>query len=101
MQELKQRYPNNVRLRLNKCSIVKVCPYCQRLYVPTHHNQKYCTDECFKEHRREYKARWKREKYQKKPYEKIGTGYLTEKRKQDFDEEQKAVKKELRRFRLR
>ena len=80
---------------------MKVCPYCNRLYVPTHHKQKFCTEDCYKEHRREYKARWKREKYQRKTREKIGTGYLMEKRKEDFDKESKTIKKELRRLRIR
>ena len=101
IQELKAKYSDDVTLNLYKCSIVKICPYCDGLYVPTHFNQKYCTEECYKEHRREYKAEWKRTKYQPKPREKLGTGYLTEKRKQDFDKEKQTIKRELRRLRIR
>lgn len=98
IQELKSKYDDNVTVIVNKCSLVKVCPYCNRLYIPTHHRQKFCTRKCFKEHRRDYKAKWKREKYQLKPYEKVGTGYLQAKPKKDFDKEHIAVKKELKRM---
>ena len=101
IQELKSKYDNNVTLRVNKCSLVRQCPYCMRLYIVTQHQQKFCSRKCYKEHRRDYKARWKREKYNPKQYERLGTGYLTGKAKKDFDKEHKAIKKELRRMRIR
>ena len=100
IQELKSKYDNTVTLRVNKCSLVRQCPYCMRLYIVTQHQQKFCSRKCYKEHRRDYKARWKREKYTPKPMERLGTGYLKGKAKKDFDKEQKAIEKELRRMRI-
>ena len=96
IQELKRKHQNNVSLRLNKCSIVKVCPYCGNLYVPTHHRQKFCSKKCYKEHRKDYKAQWNREKYKPKPS--LGSGYINEHRNEDFDREAEIVKRELRRI---
>lgn len=98
---MKSKYTDNVTVIVNKCSLVKTCPYCDGLYVPTHHRQKFCSKKCSQEHRREYKAEWKRTKYNPKPSEKLGTGYLTSKRKKDFNKESKAIKNELRRMRIR
>ena len=97
IQEMKRKYRNNVTLHLNKCSIVKTCSYCHKLYVPTHHKQKFCSDICYREHRKDYKAEWKRTKYKPKPQ--IGTGHITGHRNEDFDREAEIVRKELRRFR--
>lgn len=100
IKELKSKYDNTVTFHVNKCSLVRQCPYCMRLYIVTQHQQKFCSRKCYKEHRRDYKARWKREKYTPKPYERLGTGYLKGKPKQDFDKEQKAIENELRRMRI-
>lgn len=100
IKELKSKYDNTVTFHVNKCSLVRQCPYCMRLYIVTQHQQKFCSRKCFKEHRRDYKAQWKREKYTPKPYERLGTGYLLGKPKADFEKEEKAVKNELRRMKL-
>ena len=91
--------PNNVRYRWNKASLVRECDYCRKLYIPTHHNQKFCTKKCYKEHRKDYKAKWKREKYQPKP--RIGTSNIDGKRNKDFQKEARIIKKEMRTFKLR
>ena len=100
IQWLKSKYPNDVSLRLNKASIVKTCEYCGNLYSPTHHSQKFCTKKCYREHRKDYKAKWKRENYVQKPN--LGSGYITsEHRNKDFDKEEEIIKRELRRLGVR
>jgi len=102
IQELKSRLPNECTLIANKCSIVRICKYCGNLYVPTHFNQKkFCSRECFHNHRLDYKAEWKRTKYNPKPKQTLGTGYIDATRQQDFDKEEKIIKKELRRLRIK
>ena len=98
IQEIKQKCQNNVTLRLNKSSIVKKCEWCGNLYTPTHHNQKFCTKKCSKEHRLDYKNRWDRTKRKKKPIQKLGTGYIKSSRHEDFKEEHKILTKEMRRL---
>lgn len=78
---------------------MKVCPYCQSLYVPTHHRQKFCSKKCFKEHRRDYKAEWKRTKYIPKP--RVGTSNINSTPNKDFDKEEKILQRELRRLGLK
>lgn len=100
IQELKSKYEDNVSLHLNKASIVKTCQYCGNLYSPTHHSQKFCTKKCYREHRKDYKAKWKRENYVQKPN--LGSGYITsEHRNKDFDKEEEIIKRELRRLGVR
>lgn len=98
IQMMKRKYDNNVRLRLNKCSVIKTCEFCGNLYVPNHHNQKFCSDYCYKEHRKDYKAEWKRTKYHPKPIQQLGTSYITEKRNKDFKKEHEILQKEVRRL---
>lgn len=98
IQWLKSKYSNNVSLRLNKCSIVKTCEYCNKLYTPTHHRQKFCSKKCYKEHRLEYKNEWDRTKRIRKPS--IGTGYIKGTANEDFDKEHKILTRELRRLGL-
>ena len=100
MQEVKSKLPNNVRVKWNRCSIVRTCEWCGSLYVPTHHSQKFCTKKCYKEHRRDYKAQWNREKWNQKPS--LGSGNIhSEHRNKDFDKEQEIIKRELKRIGIR
>ena len=96
IQELRSRHKNNVRFHLNKASVVKKCEYCGNLYTPTHHSQKFCDKNCYRKHRQDYKAKWKREKYQHK--QSLGTGYINATPHKDFDEEHKILMKEFRRL---
>ena len=96
---LKSKYDNTVSLRLNKCSIVKTCDWCDKLYTPTHHKQKFCTKKCYREHRLEYKNNWDRTKRKRKPS--IGTGYIKGSRNEDFSKEHEILQKEIRRLKLK
>lgn len=96
IQELKSKYNNNVSLRLNKCSIVKTCEWCGNLYTPTHHKQKFCNKNCYREHRIKYKNEWDRTKRKRRPS--MGTGYIKSSRNEDFNEEHRIITKELRRL---
>lgn len=93
IQYIKSKSPNNARLHLNKASIVKKCEFCGKLYTPTHHLQKFCSDFCYKEHRKDYKATWKRTKY--KPKQRLGTSTINETRNKDFKKEHEILQREL------
>ena len=99
IQELKSKYKNNVSLRLNKCTIVKTCDWCGNLYTPTHHKQKFCNKNCYREHRIEYKNEWDRTKRKKR--HKLGTGYIKSTPNEDFNKEHKILQKEMRRLGIR
>lgn len=98
IQELKSKYEDNVVLHLNRASIVKTCKYCGKWYTPTHHRQVYCTKKCSKEALQDQKNKWKREKWIKPRA--LGGSFLTEKRKEDFDDELRQVRGELKRLGL-
>ena len=98
IQEIKKNCPNNCKVIGYKASLVKTCEYCGKLYTPTHHSQKFCTKNCYKKHRQDYKNEWMKTKYKQKP--KLGTGYISSgKFCGDFEKEEKIIKNELRRIR--
>ena len=99
IQMIKKMSGKNCKLRLNKVSIVQECEFCGNLYTPNHHRQKFCSDDCFKEHRRKYKRDWKNDKYNPRTG-KLGTGGISEHRNKDFSRERNIVRNELRRIRL-
>ena len=96
IQELRSKYDNTVTLHLNKASIVLKCHFCGKYYTPTHHRQVYCCKECSRKALQDQKNKWKREKWIKPKG--LGTSYITEKRKEDFNEEHRQIKGELRRL---
>ncbi|MBP5422787.1 MAG: hypothetical protein J6Y78_10145 [Paludibacteraceae bacterium] len=98
IQCLRSKYNNGEVLHLNKASIVKECHFCGNYYTPTHHRQVYCTKSCSKKALQDQKNKWKRENWI--PKIENGTGYLTEKRKENFKEESRQIKGELRRLGL-
>lgn len=98
IQCLRSKYTNGEVLHLNKASIIKKCKYCGKHYTPTHHRQVYCCKKCSQNALQDQKNKWKREKWIKP--KRIGTGYITEKRKEDFQAESRQIKGELRRLGL-
>lgn len=97
IKELRSKYQNDEVLHLNKASIIKKCEYCGELYTPTHHSQKFCNKDCYRKHRQDYKAKWKREKYKPKQAS-MGSGFINGTANKDFDKEQEIISKELRRL---
>lgn len=98
IQEIRAKYDNTVTLHLNKASIIKKCHYCGKWYVPTHHRQVYCDKSCSKKALQDQKNKWKRENWI--PKIENGTSFITEKRKEDFNDELRQVRGELRRLGL-
>lgn len=96
IQWLRGKYKNGEVLHLNKASIICKCEFCGQYFAKTHHRQKYCTKDCSKKALQDQKNEWKRTKWIK-PKEN-GTGYITEKRKENFDDELRQIKGELRRL---
>lgn len=96
IQCLRSKYNNGEVLHLNKASLVKKCKFCGNLYARTHHRQVYCCKECSQKALQDQKNEWKRTKWIK-PKEN-GTGYITEKRKENFDDELRQIRGELRRL---
>ena len=93
IQKIKANCPNNCTFHLNKASLVRKCHFCGKLYAQTHHRQVYCCKECSQKALQDQKNEWKRTKWVK-PKEN-GTGYITEKRKTDFDDELRQIRGEL------
>ena len=98
IQCLRSKYNNGEVLHLNKASIVKKCHFCGNYYTPTHHRQVYCCKDCSQKALQDQKNKWKREKW-KRP-RRVGTSYISEKRKEDFNAESRQIKGELRRLGL-
>ena len=99
IQSLRSKYTNGEVLHLNKASIVKKCNFCGNYYTPTHHRQVYCCKDCSKKALQDQKNEWKRTKWIRP--KRMGTGYIDEKPKQDFDAEKRTIEKELRRLGLK
>jgi len=90
-----------------KVTAIKYCNWCGGPFEVKSPNQKYCNKDCSHEAKRESwrKAAYKyRKKYknvlQISQIYKLGSGFLSSKPKDDFDEEYLAIAKEKRRLRL-
>ena len=99
IQKIKANCPNDCTFHLNKASLVRKCKFCGDLYAQTHHRQVYCCKDCSKKALQDQKNEWKRTKWIRP--KRMGTGYIDEKPKQDFNAEQKTIEKELRRLGLK
>ena len=88
---------------------IAVCKYCGETFEKSHESEVYCCDKC-----REHAILESAAKYQRKrrrsinngelvsnEYRYVGTNYLSQHRREDFDEEQKAIQKEMKRLKLR
>lgn len=96
IKKMKEDAPSNCVFHFNRASIISKCEFCGQYFAKTHHRQKYCTKDCSKKALQDQKNEWKRTKWIK-PKEN-GTGYITEKRKTDFDDELRQIRGELRRL---
>lgn len=96
IQEIRSKCPNDCTLHLNKASIVKKCNFCGNLYSPTHHRQVYCCKSCSRKALQDQKNEWKRTKWIRPRQN--GTSYITEKRKENFDDELRQIRGELKRL---
>lgn len=81
-----------------KISVLGICEYCGNYYVKNHHSRKFCSDKCFREHRKDYKAKWKRDNYVRAD---LGSSEIGATPNSDFEKEEKIVRNELKRFKLR
>ncbi len=91
---------------------MKICEWCKRpITNPSHGNQRFHREgqgpngqNCFKEHRRNYKRLKEQQRYHKyKSVTKegsLGTGFLSQHSHSDFETEEHEILKELRRLRL-
>lgn len=82
--------------------IFKICEECQQEFIPTHGNQKYCSNECARIAKKEQdrQARFKYRLTWGVNDRGNGTGCLGKHRNQDFDIEGTLVKSELKRYGL-
>lgn len=96
IKKIKENAPPNCVFHFNRASIICKCEFCGQYFAKTHHRQKYCCKDCSQKALQDQKNEWKRTKWIK-PKEN-GTGYITEKRKTDFDDELRQIRGELRRL---
>lgn len=99
IQKIKRDAPSNCIFHLNRASMICKCEFCGQYFGKTHHRQKYCTKDCSRKALQDQKNEWKRTKWVRP--KRTGTGYIDEKPKKDFKEEEKTIKKELRRLGLK
>ena len=86
------------------------CKYCGKGYYKKHNHQLYCTPQCARYARLEYKAdyqRWRRKEIREgrlisNEYKhQIGTSFLSKNRRHNFRDEYEKIQKEMRRLHLR
>ena len=89
---------------------VKVtCQYCGKEFIREHNSQVYCSDKCrhyaylerFTKYSRKRRKSIRNKELVTNERNVVGTNYLSGKRREDFDEEQKAILKEMKRLKLR
>lgn len=84
------------------------CKYCGREFSKKANKQLYCCDQCRKLALKEQKARYQRSRRKKirdgilvsNETRYVGTGFLSSKRKEDFQDELDAIMKEMKRLRI-
>lgn len=99
-KELRANSPPYVKINPHKISFLEHCEWCGLLFVPRTHRQKFCSDECFADHRRKYKRDWKRNNYQPKAKHQLGSGWISETANTDFEKEARIIRNEKKRLRL-
>ena len=85
------------------------CKYCGKPFFRTHKNTCYCSDRCRNLALKEQKAKYQRERRKKirngeivsNESKYVGTGFLSHKRQESFEDEMKALEKELKRLRIK
>jgi len=84
-----------------------ICGFCKKEFTKKHNKEKYCSEYCRKEARKEQNRnnffRWYHRNKHKLSEDKrfgLGSGWITEHRKMDFEQEEKTIKNEKRRLTL-
>ena len=104
-----QNYYNNRRIRISRQDPrLESCIWCGQKFIKKHHSEKYCSDECRKDARgqqsRNKAHRWyHRHKHELSEEQRwgLGSGSLGEHRHEDFEKEQRVIKNELRRLKIK
>lgn len=104
LHEQKKEYDNQ-----HKKHSTLVCAYCGSRFIQEHGSQIYCNDQCRKNAMLESNAKYQRKRRKEintgclvsNETRYVGTNYLSHRRRKDFDEEQKAIHKEMKRLKLR
>ena len=86
-----------------------ICKYCGKPFTKRHNRQVYCSDSCRLNARREQKARYQRERRKRirsgelvsNESKYVGTGFLSQHRQEDYDQEMEAILKEMKRLKIR
>lgn len=85
------------------------CAWCGKTFVRHYKTVKYCSDECRAHAIREQKAIYQRKRRKSindgvlcsNESQYIGTGFLSQNRRESFDDEYMAVRKELKRLKIK
>lgn len=85
------------------------CAWCGKTFIRHYKTVKYCSDECRTHALREQKAIYQRKRRKSindgvlcsKESQYIGTGFLSQNRRESFDDEYMAVRKELKRLKIK
>lgn len=104
-----QKHKSYMNLRGQYINRITRCKYCGKQFIKTNNRQTYCTPECKTKAKQDQtaKSQRKRRKQIRDGYlisnenEYIGTGYLSIHRQENFQDEYKAIHKEMTRLRLR
>lgn len=84
------------------------CKWCGKKFFKEHNKQMYCCDFCRSQALKEQKARYQRKRRKdirdgvlvSNENNYVGTGFLSQHRQEDFDDELAALEKEMRRFKI-
>lgn len=86
-----------------------ICKYCGKPFYKSANRTCYCSDRCRTLALKEQKAEYQRKRRKlirngvliSNETEYVGTGFLSKNRQEDFDDEKKAIEKELKRLRIK
>lgn len=89
--------------------IIVNCSYCGKPFTRKHNSQIYCSDVCknyaimetHAEYQRSRRKSLRNKELVSNENNYVGTNYLSGKRREDFDDEQAAILKEMKRLKLR
>ena len=103
----KKTYDQTKRNR-NVTPRLETCAFCGKHFLKQS-NEKYCSKECKEKAFQDTRAKYQRKRRKSMNTHElvsnennyVGTNYLSHHRRKDFDEEQKAIQKEMKRLKLR
>ena len=86
-----------------------ICKYCGKKLFKTANKTCYCSDRCRNLALKEQKARYQRERRKRIRHGElvsneskyVGTGFLSQHRQEDYDQEMEAILKEMKRLKIR